>query len=78
MEKPWNFDGQMISLYKYFCEFNTIIKVKRITTVQAQLEMECMVFKLTKQSCTPLVLYTNKAFLIDTAQVFVCQESFMQ
>ena len=56
----------------------TIIKANGITTVHAQLEMENVILKLTKQSCTPLILYTNKAFLIDTAQVFVSQEGFMQ
>lgn len=58
---------------------NTTINVNRIATVHAQLETEYMIFKLTRQSCTPLLLlYTNKAFLIDTAQVFVSQEGFMQ
>ncbi len=57
---------------------NTTINVNRITAVHTQLETEYMIFKLTKQSCTPLLLYTNKAFLIDTAQVFVSQEGFMQ
>lgn len=32
--------------------------------MHAQMEMEYMIFKLTKESCTPL-RYTNKAFLIE-------------
>lgn len=68
----------MNNLCKFSSELNTTIKVNIITTVYAQLEMEYMIFKLTKQSCTPLILYTNKVFLIDTAQVFFSQEGFMQ
>lgn len=71
------FQGQMIKLCKFPSELNITVIVNRTTAVHAQLEMEYMILKLTKQSCTPLI-YTNKAFLIDTAQVFVSQEGFMQ